>query len=631
MKSSLLCLLLCLTGLLRAQNTYLVSQQYGYNATDATQFLQAALSDPTAATIIIDNVNQQPTTWITDGLVLNRDNVTIQFQSGVELEALPNALGQFESLLNIRACNNILIDGNGATLRIDKSQYPSNSEFRHCIITRGPSNVTIQDLTLTGAAGDGIEVAPDFVVDVNDVDGDGDVTDIEPVVPSRNITLTNLTCDANNRQGMSVISVIGLTVTNCTFSNTAGTEPESGVDFEPFKRYQVMQNILLTGCTFSGNNGNGIQFGGVDINAQSPPSSIVIENATVSSNGQNASRTRAAVDINNIYNPFAGADQSMDPNDVNSSRGTFTLRNSIIRDEPFPGINVRQYASGLDVTFENVTVQNAANTFVNANLGPIIVQPPFYGANLTNEPCFGGVAFNNVTLIDDQTNRAQVTVSDLRSGPTGPADVTGNIAVQLVGAAAGSAINYVDDPQDCGNYTLTVAPASALPVTLTHFGARAVGDCAHEISWTVGLAESLSGFVVEGSADGRSWATVWQQAADDESGPGAHRAVVPQENATFYRLRSDFLNGESDYSEIAFAPACGAAGTLEVWPNPTRGALYVTPSETARIFTLVDATGRVVRRVQLPAGAGELSLNGLTAGLYLLSAETGGRMRVVVR
>ena len=145
------------------------------------------------------------------------------------------------------------------------------------------------------------------------------------------------------------------------------------------------------------------------------------------------------------------------------------------------------------------------------------------------------------------------------------------------------------------------------------------------------LAERLSGFAVEGSTDGRTWTTVWQQATDDERGLGVHHVTVPQTAATFYRLRSDFVDGLAEYSEVAFAPACDAAGTLVVWPNPTRGELYLMPIEEARTFTLTDATGRVVRRVLVPGGVGELSINELTTGLYLLSDATGGRVRVVVR
>ena len=611
-----------------AQNTYNVSQQYGYSATDNTPFLQAALNDPTAAVIIVDDL--QGTLWRTDGLVLTRSNVRIEFAPGVTLEAIPFALGQFESLLNIRAASNVFIEGNGATFSIDKTNYPQNSEFRHCIISRGSVGCTIQNLTLTGAAGDGIEVAPDFVQDVNDFDNDGDTAEFLPLDPTQNLTLNNLVCDANNRQGMSVISVVGLTVNNCTFSNTQGTEPESGVDFEPFMRYMPMQGIVMSGCTFSGNHGNGIQFGGVDINGGSPPSDILIDGALVFGNGQNAANRRNAIDINNIYNPFAGADQTQNAADATSATGTFTVSNTIVRDEPWSGINVRQYAAGLTVTFANVTLENTANSFRNANAGPVLVQPPFYGANLTNEPCFGNAAFNNVTVIDDQTNRAHVTVSDLRNGPTGPAQVTGNIDVELVGAAAGTQPIFVEDPQDCGGFTLTVTNATPLPVELAGFGVSA-RDCTHEVAWQVASASLLEGFVVETSEDARQWRSAFAKTSSDADAVGEHRAELTGDASAFYRLRSDFTDGTVSYSDVVYAAGCGdKAQGLAVWPNPTRGLLNLSPSEQPRSLTLTSVHGAVVQRVVLDAGQHTLDLATLPAGLYILRDERGEAVRVVV-
>ena len=614
---------------LHAQNTYRVSQQYGYSATDATQFLQAALNDPTAAVIIVDA--DQGSTWITDGLLLTRDNVRIELDPGVTVRALDNALGQFESLLNIRGCSNVFVEGNGGTFAMDKSQYPGNSEFRHCIITRGAQNVTIQNLTLTGAAGDGIEVAPDFVVDANDVDGDGDVTEIEPVVPSRNITLNNLVCDANNRQGMSVISVIGLSVSGCTFSNTSGTLPESGVDFEPFKSYQFLQGITMTGCTFNGNEGNGIQFAGVDLRPTSPPVDITITGALVFDNGKDAGSTRAGVDINNTYDPFAGSDQTMNAADVGSVSGTFAMSNSTIRDEPYPGLNVRQYVTGLDVSFTNVAVENCANTFVNAGLGPIIVQPPSYDANRNNDPCFGNVAFNDVTLVDDQTNRAQVTVNDFRAGPSGPEDVTGTIDVTLTGAAAGTPINFNADNVSCANFTLAVVGNSGpLPVELAGFGVSLNG-CTHEAAWEVASAELLTRFNLEASPDAETWTTAWTAAVSDGTAIGEHRARAEGQTARFYRLRSDFADGTTEYSDIVYAAGCGQKTTLSAWPNPSIGTLNITASEERRKLTFTSATGAHMLDVELAAGQTQLNLSTLAAGVYVLTDGHGGRQRIVVR
>ena len=606
---------------LPAQNTYNVSQQYGYNGTDDTAALQAALDDPTAAVIVIDAL--QGSVWRTRGLVLTRDNFRLEFAPGVVLEDVPGALGTFEPLLNIRGASGVTVEGNGATLRIDKSLYPQNSQFRHCILSRGSVGCTIRNLTLTGAAGDGIEVSADFVVDTGDVDGDGDGTDVEPVAPTQNLTLSGLICDANNRQGMSVISVVGLTVTNCVFENTQGTEPESGVDFEPFRRYQPMQNVVLTGCTFRGNHGNGIQFGGVDIDATSPPSSILIQNALVEGNGQSPTRTRAGVDVNNIYNPTAGSDQT--GTTVNSATGTFTLLNSTIRGEPYPGINVRQYASGLDVTVSNVTVEDCANTFVNYGLGPVIVQPPFYGSALTSEPCFGNVAFNGVTVVDDQTNRAHVTVDDFRGGPTGPADVTGTIGVQLVGAAASTAPIFLEDPDDCGNFSLTVTATGPLPVELTGVRAEADGRCGHDVAWSVAAAAGLVGFAIEASADGRRWFEAYAKTVDDRSGLGTHRAAgLAGGSDRLYRVRSDFADGTAAYSESVAAPGCteGSESTtrLIAWSGPAQERMPVLPRAEAYALELLDVRGVPVRRIGVSAQAAWAPVRGLAAGVYVVRA-----------
>jgi hypothetical protein len=44
---------------------------------------------------------------------------------------------------------------------------------------------------------------------------------------NKNILIQDVISDDNYRQGMSVISVVGLRVKNCTFSNTNGTEPQA--------------------------------------------------------------------------------------------------------------------------------------------------------------------------------------------------------------------------------------------------------------------------------------------------------------------------------------------------------------------------------------------------------------------
>ncbi len=67
------------------------------------------------------------------------------------------------------------------------------------------------------------------------------------------ITLDNVTCDANVRQGMSVISVKRLKAVNCRFKNTTGTDPGAGVDFEPDTSSDTIEDVELVDCDYTGN------------------------------------------------------------------------------------------------------------------------------------------------------------------------------------------------------------------------------------------------------------------------------------------------------------------------------------------------------------------------------------------
>jgi hypothetical protein len=103
---------------------------------------------------------------------------------------------------------------------------------------------------------------------------------------NKTIKITNSTFDHCNRQGMSVISAIDLTVDNCTFSNTGGNPagPSAGVDFEPNTAAQYMQNLNFTNCKFINNVGHGIWGDLYYMNSSGHPISINITNATVTGN-----------------------------------------------------------------------------------------------------------------------------------------------------------------------------------------------------------------------------------------------------------------------------------------------------------------------------------------------------------
>ena len=583
---------------------------------NATACIQGALDDPTVTRVVLSDVGQP---WITDGLLIQRDGITLELAGPtVTLRPAPGALTEFESLVNVVGRADVTIDGNGGTFLLDKENYATNSEFRHGVNTNGSTRLTIRDLTIRRAPGDGILVGPRFVPDVNDADGDGDVTDFEPTQPSRDVTIANVTCDANNRQGISVTSVIGLAVTGSRFVNTAGTEPEAGVDFEPFRRYQPMQGVVFRDCEFAGNAGAGLLYGGVDVNASTPPAEILLEDCRFRENGQNDAVPNAGITIRNTYNPFGGADQTGREADRSSSTGTLTFRRVLVRDEPKNGINVRQYAAGLDVLFEDVTLVNVANEPFNALSGPILIQPPRYddaNASFPNDPCYGGATFRNVRVRDDQTDRRQLTVDDLRSAPnTGVRDVTGDICYELVGAAAGEPIATRIDQDICGDFNLTVsACASPVPATLTGFAARPDG-AANEVTWAVETEEGVGSYVVErsGSGDNGDYRDIGRRAA---AGPGSYAFtdVSPTQRA-YYRLRIEDVDGGVAYSTVAVVERGEGAG-LRLSPNPTTGLVRLLGAGDVRAVTVSDASGR---RHVVAVDDDRIDLSLFPAGVYVV-------------
>ncbi|OAV43492.1 right-handed parallel beta-helix repeat-containing protein [Lewinella sp. 4G2] len=604
------------------------------NPTDATACIQAALDDPALTRIVLADVGQN---WISDALFIRRNGVTLELENtAVTLQAEPNALSEFESLVQIRQVDGVTIEGNGGNFLLDKTEYNRASQFRHGIDVYGATNATIQNLTITGAPGDGILVGPAFVQDLNDIDGDGDVTDFEPIPPCENIVIDNVICDDNNRQGISVSSVIGLLVTNSQFINTEGAEPESGVDFEPFRRYHVMQDIEFIDCEFSGNAGNGIQFAGVDINATTPATDIVIDRALVTGNGQDATRRRNAVDIQNIFNPFDGADITNNVADRSSSPGTFVLSNSEIRDEPWSGINVRQWADGLAVSIINTTVENVSNSFRNQGAGPILVQPPFYDDTNqgVNDPCYGNVNFENVRLIDDQTNRFQITVEDYRPGPSGPRDITGDICVEQVGAAAGTPIDTVFDSERCANFTLDVTACTVLPVTLSSFTAKTdVASCKTTLLWEVEEALDVAEFILESKHDLTDWSVVAsQKVASDAAAMGKHTASTSALNKQYFRLKMVDVDGSYEYSKVVMVDGCQSSEPLRVWPNPVSDRSSFAPSPAGRVLRFIDLRGLTLATHQLRPGQTELSLAGLPKGIYTVQdLNSGQAVRLLVR
>jgi len=214
---------------------------WGFNEPDSTAAIQGAI-DSGAKKVIVPFVGKP---WIVTPLTL-RSDLELFLEPGVLLLAKRGEFqGGGDSLLAANDAENLIIRGYGATLRMWKEDYQnppySKAEWRMGIRLMGCKNVLIEGVRVESSGGDGIYV-----------DGGGVRRWGE------DITVRDVVSDDHHRQGMSVISAQNLLVENCVFSNTGGTPPEAGIDFEPDSADQRFVNCVVRNSVFENNAGHQI-------------------------------------------------------------------------------------------------------------------------------------------------------------------------------------------------------------------------------------------------------------------------------------------------------------------------------------------------------------------------------------
>lgn len=199
-----------------------------------------------------------------------RSNTVVGIAPGVVIEARPGAFREpKDRLLSGNAVSAVTIHGYGATLRMRRADYAvapyEPSEQRHCLSLLGSSAIVVRGLTLEDCGGDGIYVSE------------------YAGAPSVGVQVLDCTTQRCYRQGMSVISVVGLYVHNCRFAETRGTPPQCGIDVEPAHWYDKLINVMFADCQVIDNAGGGIAVSLRFLDQRSSPVSVRISNCLVRS------------------------------------------------------------------------------------------------------------------------------------------------------------------------------------------------------------------------------------------------------------------------------------------------------------------------------------------------------------
>ena len=343
----------------------LYASSLGFNSSDATLTLERAFTS-SSSFIVVD---KQASDWVVGPLNFNNlHNKTIVFEAGVVLRAKSGAFpNTSHRLLQFMNSSNIEIRGYGATFQMNKSEYTSG-EHRHTLSLIASTDITIRGLTLKDSGGDGIYVSR-----------------LNTSQYCRNVLIEDVVASNHKRQGISVISVDGLTVRNSTFTGTIGKAPGAGVDFEPEATADRLTNITFENCSFTNNFGPGILFALQNQSSNSAPISATFRNCYVSNNFSTSNPGVYPTEIDlgmstlHRYNPV---------------KGSITFDGLTVENSRWSGIWSKKTLEAYSVTVRNAVIRNVSQA---SDLAAIHIGILDY-AN-TSTANMGGFTFENV-LID---------------------------------------------------------------------------------------------------------------------------------------------------------------------------------------------------------------------------------------
>ncbi len=227
-------------------SAYVTPQMYGAfgdGKADDTQAIISAINALGGG----DSILHLPTgTYLVSEDIPLVSNMTLEGEgNNTIIKRIGNNLEKY-NVISCEGIDNVTIKN--IHIQGDRNEHTGTTgEWGACIGLYGTHNVTIKDCKLTDGWGDGVYLGEYIHNELGEL--------------CFNTIIEGCLIDNNRRQGISVIHSDRLTVRNCTISNTNGTLPEGGIDFEVNGIGQSAKNNIVENCIFYGNVGGSIIVG----------------------------------------------------------------------------------------------------------------------------------------------------------------------------------------------------------------------------------------------------------------------------------------------------------------------------------------------------------------------------------
>lgn len=173
------------------------------------------------------------------GIIL-KDNIELRLGRDTHLIAAPHNLTNYE-LIEIHDVSNVKVTGG----KVDgnKSQNSATTgEWGMGVSIRGATNVHV-DTEVVDCWGDGIYIGR-----------------TASKAYSENVHIPKLKTSGNRRQGVSVVTVKGLTGDVWNISEISGANPQDGVDFEPNQPDEFLLGVSINTIIAKNVTGSGVEF-----------------------------------------------------------------------------------------------------------------------------------------------------------------------------------------------------------------------------------------------------------------------------------------------------------------------------------------------------------------------------------